>query len=204
MGDSEKPFVLVIDDNQQNIQVISAILDQAGYELAISLNAESALKYLENEKPDLILLDVMMPGMDGYELCTILKKDDILKEIPVIFLTAKHSTEDIVKGFDAGGVDYVTKPFRTPELLARIKTHIELKKAKEEIVTLQGIIPICANCKKIRNEEGAWEQMEKYISKHSNALFSHGICIDCARKLYGDQEWITKLEELEKKNKLHE
>jgi len=127
----------------------------------------------------------MMPEMDGYEVCVKLKSDKRYKHIPVIFLTAKAETEDIVKGFEVGGVDYVTKPFIAAELLARVKTHVEIK-------TLKGLLPICAKCKKIRDEEGFWSQMESYFKKHTDADFTHGICEDCADELYKDTNWYQK------------
>ena len=89
-------------------------------------------------------------------------------------------------------MDYVTKPFNAAELLARVKTHLELKKAREEIRTLRGILPICAHCKKVRNDSGFWEQVEVYVRNHSEAEFTHGLCPDCEKKLYGNQEWYKK------------
>jgi len=180
-----KSLILVVDDNQQNIQVLGAVLEQAGYGIAVAVNGQQALDYLVEEKPDLVLLDVMMPAMDGYEVCRTMKKDRDLKNIPVIFLTARGETGDLVRGFEAGGVDYITKPFHPEELLARVKTHVELKKAREEIRSLRGIIPICASCKKIRTDSGYWEQVDTYIENHSEAEFTHGVCPVCAERLYG-------------------
>ncbi len=134
----------------------------------------------------------MMPGMDGYQVCERLKKEKTTASIPVIFLTAKSDTDDIVRGFEAGGVDYVTKPFNSAELLARVKTHLELKNAREEIKTLRGILPICAHCKKVRNDSGFWEQVEVYVRNHSEAEFTHGLCPECERELYGNQEWYKR------------
>ncbi len=147
-------------------------------------------------EPDLILLDIMMPGMDGLEVCRKLKGMDETRETPVIFLTAKTETEDIVRGFEAGGVDYITKPFQAVELLARVKTHLELKKAREtrdrligelrealdKVRVLSGLLPICSYCKKIRDDQGYWSRVEEYITEHSDVTFSHGICPDCMEK----------------------
>jgi DNA-binding response OmpR family regulator len=119
--------ILVVDDNQDNLKVVSSLLKERGYKIALALDGYSALKVLENENIDLILLDIMMPGMDGFEVCRRLKENEKLKEIPIVFLTAVADTEDIVEGFRLGGVDYVTKPFRMEELLARVNTHIQLK-----------------------------------------------------------------------------
>ncbi len=119
-------------------------------------------------------------------MCQKLKDDENTKKIPVIFLTARTDTDSIVRGFEAGGVDYVVKPFNPAELLARVKTQIKLKQAFDEIRTLKGFIPICANCKKIRDDKGYWESVEEYIGKHSDAVFSHSICPESTKKLYPD------------------
>lgn len=123
--------ILVVDDNKENLTIVSKYLKEKGFNLALALNGKSALQILESDKIDLILLDIMMPEMDGFEVCEIIKNDSQHKEIPIIFLTAKTETDDIVKGFKAGGVDYITKPFRKEELFARIKNHLELKFMRE-------------------------------------------------------------------------
>jgi two-component system sensor histidine kinase/response regulator len=128
------PFILVVDDILRNLQVIGNILEEEGYEISVATNGEEALEIVHEETPDLILLDVMMPGMNGFEVCRRLKGMEKVKEIPVIFLTAKTETEDIIKGFEIGGIDYISKPFKKEELLIRIKTHLQLKFSKEIIV----------------------------------------------------------------------
>ncbi len=183
---NRKPLLLIVDDNSQNLQFLGDMVEKNGYEPALALSGTRALDYVLREKPDLILLDVMMPEIDGYEVCRRLKADPDTKDIPVIFLTAKTEMDDIVRGFEAGGVDYVAKPFASAELLARIKAHVELKLAREEIRTLRGIVPICAMCKSIRDENGQWWMMEEYVSKHTAAEFSHGLCPACAQKLFPD------------------
>ncbi len=198
MISSDSPLVLIVDDNPRNLQFLGSILVENEYDLAVSTNGIQVFEFLKNKKPDIILLDIMMPEMDGYEVCEKLKTDPNTKDIPVIFLTAKSDMSDIIRGFEVGAVDYVTKPFNSAELLARTKTHIALKRAREEINTLRGIIPICAQCKKIRDDKGIWNRMELYIEKHTEALFSHGICKDCEEELYGDEDWYkaTKSEEI--------
>lgn len=136
MDIQKKPVILAVDDNPQNLQVLGNILEPAGYAVVLAISASQALDYLKNEKPNLILLDVMMPEMDGFELCRRIKSIPTVKDIPVIFLTAKTSTEDIVRGFEAGAVDYVPKPFNQAELNARVKTHLELKAQKDEIIRI--------------------------------------------------------------------
>lgn len=125
--------ILVVDDNPKNIQVLGEILSEAGYQVGIAQNGVQALKFVASSSPDLILLDIMMPEMDGLETCIRLKESPNTKDIPVIFLTAKTQTEDIVKGFEVGAVDYVTKPFYSTELLARVRTHLQLKLTLKQI-----------------------------------------------------------------------
>ncbi len=131
LGIEDKPLVLIVDDILNNLQIIGNTLIDEGYEISMATNGIQALSMVDTVLPDLILLDVMMPDMDGFEVCRRLKDNDITREIPVIFLTAKNETEDIVKGFEAGGIDYIVKPFNSAELLARVNTYIELKKSKE-------------------------------------------------------------------------
>ena len=185
MKNKEDILILIVDDNPQNIQVIGNIISEEGYDTGVAINGTKTLNFVLKQPPDLILMDIKMPKMNGYQVCEILKKEKLTQDIPVIFLTAKTETEDIVKGFDAGGVDYVTKPFNSKELLARIKTHVELKLSRDEIKTLKGLIPICAGCKQIRDDKGYWFQVEEYITKNTDAAFTHSICPTCMEKLYG-------------------
>lgn len=139
MGNTNKPIILIVDDVPKNIQVLGTLLAKFDCELAVAMNGQQALDTVKKIKPDLILLDVMMPIMDGHETCKHLKNNNATKDIPVIFLSAKTETEDIVKGFELGAVDYVPKPFIGSELVARVKTHLTLKKAQrileEEVAT---------------------------------------------------------------------
>ena len=128
----KKPLILIVDDIQKNIQLLGNILKDEIYEIAIAENGRDALDMLEDLIPDLILLDIMMPEIDGFEVCKRLKEKSKTKEIPIIFLTAKTEVEDIVKGFELGAVDYVTKPFNPTELLARVTTHLDLKLARDK------------------------------------------------------------------------
>jgi sigma-B regulation protein RsbU (phosphoserine phosphatase) len=127
--------ILVVDDTPANIQIVAGILKEKGYQLSVATNGQQALEALERIRPDLILLDVMMPVMDGFETCRRLKASAAWREIPVIFLTSKTDTTDIVTGFEIGAVDYVAKPFNAHELLARINTHLtvdHLRRSLEE------------------------------------------------------------------------
>ena len=132
----DKKKILVVDDAPENISVLMEIL-KFDFRVVPALNGEKALSVAQKDNPpDIILLDVMMPGMDGYEVCKKLKADGKTKNIPVIFITSKAEIDDIVKGFELGAVDYVTKPFNPRELLSRVNNHLDLKRAREEIEEL--------------------------------------------------------------------
>jgi two-component system sensor histidine kinase/response regulator len=131
-----KPLILIAEDIPKNMEMVCSILRKEGYRLAMAGNGRQALTMVPDVRPDLILLDIMMPEMNGFEVCEELKKKTGTKDIPIIFLTAKVDTEDVVKGFELGAVDYVTKPFKGAELLSRVKTHLELKFAREELKEL--------------------------------------------------------------------
>src|SRR5512144_1402813 len=122
--------ILVVDDTPANIQSLAAILKEKGYQISAATNGKQALEVLARVQPDLILLDVMMPEMDGFETCRQLKAAERWRHIPVIFLTAKTETADIVQGFELGAVDYVAKPFNTHELLARVNTHLTMDRLR--------------------------------------------------------------------------
>ncbi len=124
------PKILLIDDIPQNIQVLGSFLSELNYHLSFATSATEALRLTSVNTYDLILLDIMMPDMDGFELCEKIKQNENLIDIPIIFISARTDHESILKGFTTGGVDYITKPFNSHELLARVKTHIELRKQK--------------------------------------------------------------------------
>src|SRR5215468_6212842 len=125
--------ILVVDDTPANIQTVAAILKGRGYQLSVATNGKQALEVLEKIQPDLILLDVMMPELDGFETCQRIKSAEAWRDIPVIFLTAKTDTADIVKGFEIGAVDYVGKPFNAHELLARVNTHLTIDQLRRSL-----------------------------------------------------------------------
>jgi adenylate cyclase len=125
--------ILVVDDTPANIQALAAILKERGYQISVATNGQQALDVLGRVQPDLILLDVMMPGMDGFETCRRLKAAEQWRHIPVIFLTAKTETADIVQGFELGAVDYVAKPFNAHELLARVNTHLTIDELRRSL-----------------------------------------------------------------------
>ncbi|MBK8801108.1 MAG: response regulator [Fibrobacteres bacterium] len=175
--------ILIVEDNPANVQVLAGILHREGFEVSVCLTGEQALEFLATHPVGLILLDVNMPGIDGYETCRRLRESPAMRWIPVIFLTARTEPEDIVRGFAVGGMDYVGKPFQPEELLARVRTHLELRRAREEIAELRSLVPVCAWCRKVRSDKGAWQTVDQYIKEHSAASISHGICPDCKTKI---------------------
>ncbi len=195
---SLKTKIVIADDDTVTRKLIENILTVDEYNVKTAGDGRQALQLIRENLPDLALLDVMMPGLTGYEVCRQMKTEPSTADIPVIFLTSKMELEDITEGFEAGAVDYVSKPPRPLELLARVRTHVELKKTRdslqehvrrlkesiEEIKTLSGMLPICANCKNIRDDQGYWQNVESYIADRSDAVFSHGMCPDCIKKLY--------------------
>jgi DNA-binding response OmpR family regulator len=202
--------ILIVDDMPVSIKVLGEFLSQE-YEVAVATSGRQALESADRNPPDLVLMDVVMPEMDGFEVCRRLRQNPKLVGVPVIFLTALADSDDVVRGFEAGGQDYILKPYKKGEVLLRVKTHMELKLAKEkldqyaqelerknkelqqameEIRTLRGILPICSYCKKIRNDEGYWDQVESYVTKHTHAEFTHSICPDCLQRYY-PAEWAS-------------
>jgi len=206
--EKRKANILIVDDVSRNIQILGSILRGEGYSLAFATSGQQALDIVASQHFDLVLLDVMMPGMNGFEVCRKLQEEPVTAQIPVIFLTAKTATDDIVEGLEAGAVDYVTKPFNAPELNARVRTHLRLRQVEEELRErnaelvkvneelqqtmqqlnkLEGILPICMYCKKIRlqgespDKQESWMDMETYIEEHSEAAFSHGCCPSCMK-----------------------
>jgi PleD family two-component response regulator len=194
----QKSKILIVDDKPENMCILDEILKEEYTTISVT-NGKSALQIAQTPPhPDLILLDIIMPDMDGYEVCKRLKENETTREIPVIFITAMSEVMDDVRAFENGCVDYVVKPFYPPAVRARVGNHIklknvtvelqkvidELKGALAKVKILNGLLPICAHCKKIRDDKGYWKQVEEYIEKYSNVQFSHGICPGCAKELY--------------------
>jgi CheY-like chemotaxis protein len=204
--------ILIVDDSPDQQVLLRAILGKAGHTDLLSANsAKTAFPMLDmdgQEPPtqiDLILMDVLMPELDGVEACRQIKSRPHLCDIPIIMVTAKSDLSNLQAAFAAGANDYITKPVNSVELLARASSALalkkerdcrkaregelrrsndELQKALRDVKVLRGLIPICASCKKIRNDGGFWQQLEEYIGEHSEAEFSHGICQPCVKKLY--------------------
>src|SRR5262245_58255770 len=124
--------ILVVDDTPANIQTLNAILKEQGYAISVAVNGKQALEAIERVRPDLVLLDVVMPEMDGHETCRRIKASPHWRDLPIIFLTAKKDSEDVVRGFELGAVDYVGKPFNAHELVARVRTHMTIDRLNKE------------------------------------------------------------------------
>ena len=133
MNPDKTPHILIVDDEKFNIEIVAAYLKEEKYKLSFALNAQAVLRTLSKIKIDLILLDISMPDVDGFEVCAMLKSESKTKDIPIVFLTAHNDIDYIQKAFEAGGVDYINKPFNSVELLARVKTHLQNKTYLEEI-----------------------------------------------------------------------
>lgn len=131
MADPEPPKLLVVDDNESNLDILLGLL--ADYDVIVALDGHSALDLLRHELPDVILLDIVMPGIDGYEVCARIKANPRWRDIPILFITARTDEASLVRAFDVGGSDYVTKPFRSRELLARVRTQVEYRRAMEQL-----------------------------------------------------------------------
>ncbi len=214
IADAETPLagdILIVDDTPANLRLLSGMLGKQGYKMRLAPNGKLALKSAKSAPPDLILLDIKMPGMNGYEVCEQLKADPRTCDIPIIFISALDQAENKVKAFTAGGVDYVTKPFQLEEVLARVETHLalrqlhrrlqaanvelarrleeleirneELQTALSTIKTLSGWVPICAWCgRNIQDDNGQWVKVEVYLHAHAEVEFTHGICPSCKQK----------------------
>jgi sigma-B regulation protein RsbU (phosphoserine phosphatase) len=193
-----KMKLLVAEDEPVSRHVLQSILVKWGYEVVVACDGVEAWQILQREDaPSLAILDWMMPGMDGIEVCQKVRGSTHLKPIYIILLTAKDRTEDLVLGLQAGADDYIAKPFDVRELRARLQVGLrvvelqraladrvkELEVALSNVKQLQGLLPICCYCKKVRNDQNYWEQVEQYISGHSEVQFSHGVCPDCYQKI---------------------
>lgn len=195
--------ILVTDDDPDILEINSTVLRNAGYEVYEAATGEECIEMVRRYHPDLVLLDVVLPDMTGIEVCKKIKEDPELQGPFIILLSGIQVTsDDQAEGLSFGADGYLIKPLPRKEFVARIKAMErikraeerllqtqheqaividELRKAMDEIKTLRGLIPICAWCKRIRDDKGYWDQLEVYLSKHSEAVFSHGLCPDCSR-----------------------
>jgi sigma-B regulation protein RsbU (phosphoserine phosphatase) len=189
--------VLIADDDLTYCRMLEALLCKWGYDPIVTCDGEQAWQIMQGpEAPQLAILDWMMPGKDGVDICRQVRQASPSKPTYIILITAKGRKEDVVSGLDSGADDYITKPFESEEFRARVQAGArilnlqmaladrvqELQEALEQIRTLQGVLPICMYCKKIRNDQNYWQQVETYVSQHSQAEFSHGLCPECFEK----------------------
>jgi diguanylate cyclase (GGDEF)-like protein len=180
--------ILIVDDVPKNIQVAANILQKEGYQMAFAQNGETALAQTKKIHFDLILLDIMMPEMDGYEVCHHIRQGSKNKDIPIIFLSAKNDSESIIKGFELGAMDYVAKPFNGAELLARVKTHLELFRSRKVLKETNERLQLEIN-ERIKAEEELKRSKEEYyqLSIHDNLTGLYN-----TRYLYKNLEKLTQ------------
>ena len=186
--------VLIADDDVVVRHAVRTYLTRWEYEVVECRDGHEAWNVLQTpDAPPLAILDWNMPGRDGVTLCTDLRKVEALSGMYVILLTSNHDKRDVIAGLESGADDYITKPVDWDELQARLRigTRIvklqktlasrvaELEEAIANVRTLSGLLPICAYCKRVRDDHDYWKQIEHYLSDHSDAMFSHGICPEC-------------------------
>lgn len=191
--------ILVAEDDLTSRVMLAGALEKGGHSVVAAANGSDAWRILqEPDAPPLAILDWMMPVMDGLEVVRRVRERTANLQPYLIILTARGDKTDIVAGLAAGADDYLVKPYDIGELHARVavgrrlleahatlaKKVEELQQALDHVKTLRGIVPICACCKKVRDDQGYWDQVESYISRHSEARFSHGLCPGCTQKLY--------------------
>ena len=195
--------ILIAEDDAISRRLLQAALVKWGYEVVVTTNGDEAWGALqEPDAPALAILDWLMPGQDGVELCRRARAIPQFSTLYLILLTSRGSKDDIVSGLEAGADDHVTKPFDHDELRALVQVGRrmvllqqalaervrELEAALSREQQLQGLLPICCYCKKIRDDRNYWHQVESYIVDHASVKFSHGVCPDCSVKIKLDQE----------------
>ncbi len=195
--------VLVAEDDTTSRRILEALLQRWGYAFELVADGDGAWQRLQrDDAPRLVVLDWQMPGLDGLEVLHRLRRRDAERRCYVLFVTTRDQKQDLVAALGAGADDYVTKPFDPDELRARLEVGrrfvelrdeldarlADLQAALDHVKTLQGVLPVCMYCHKIRSDQGAWDKMERYIEAHSSAQFSHSICPDCLQRHYPEDE----------------
>ncbi|MBI4476640.1 MAG: response regulator transcription factor [Acidobacteria bacterium] len=191
--------ILVAEDDAICRRLLEGTLRGWGYQAVACVDGERALdELMKPEAPSVAILDWMMPGLDGVDVCRRVRAEKAFKTPPyLIMLTANNRHEDIVAGLDAGADDYMVKPFNVDELRARVQCGVrvvslqkaladriqELEEAMSRVKRLQGLLPICAYCKRIRDGRNYWNQVDQYIGEHADVQFSHGVCPECSSAL---------------------
>jgi CheY-like chemotaxis protein len=190
--------ILIAEDESLSRRLLHAALAKWGYDVIVTANGAEAWQALQQpEAPPMLILDWLMPELDGVEICRRARQTPALRSSYIILLTAKDKKADVVSGLEAGADDYVTKPFDNDELRARVQVGsrviqlqsalaarvAELEEALSRVTQLQGLLPICCYCHKIRDDHNYWHRVENYISQHADVRFSHGICPECTEKV---------------------
>jgi len=194
--------LLIADDDPNTVNLLRKYLMLWNYEVVAASNGSEAIEIINgNDPPQLIVLDWLMPDINGIEVIKKVRLRDSANPPYIILFTVRDEKGAIIEGLEAGANDYITKPFDKDEFRARIRVGErvvqlqnslsdrirQLQEAVSQIKSLRGIIPICSYCHKIRNDQKSWQQLEKYISEHSGAEFSHGICPECLKKHYPEE-----------------
>ena len=189
--------VLIAEDEIVSRRLLESALPRWGYDVITATDGEEAWTLLqEPDAPAIMVLDWLMPRLDGVEICRRIRAHPRLSSVYIILLTSRAAVEDVVQGLEAGANDYITKPFDAAELRARMQVGVrvvnlqttlaervrEVEEALSRVKQLQGLLPICSYCKKIRDDQNYWHQVESYVGQHTDARFSHGICPECTEK----------------------
>ncbi len=195
--------ILVVDDNPDILFLTSRTLKKAGYKVTTASDGKECMTIVQANQPDLMIMDVMLPDIKGTELCRRFKADPVLKKSFIVLMSGTvTSSEDQGNGLELGADGYIAKSISSSEFLARVNAMvrivraekerdqliIELEDALQKVKQLKGLLPICAFCKKIRDDKGYWNRLEDYISTHTDADFSHSICEECLDKHYPEKD----------------
>jgi phosphoserine phosphatase RsbU/P len=194
---------LIADDDKTTALLVRRALERCGLAVTVAHDGQAAWDILSGaDPPEIALLDWMMPAIDGLELCRRIRSGPHRANLYLLLVTSREARADVVSGLDAGADDYVVKPFDVDELSARVRVGMrvvslqlslannvaQLQEALARVKTLSGLLPICSYCKRVRKDEDYWQQMEHYVSEHSDAEFSHGICPACFERVRQDFE----------------
>ena len=194
---------LIADDDRIATEILSTALQRLNIQVAVANDGGAAWDLLTaGDSPSLAIIDWMMPTVDGLELCRRIRQNAAHAHMYLILLTGRDARKDVVAGLDAGADDYIVKPFDPDELRARVQVGVrvlalqerladrvaELQDALTRVKRLQGLLPICSYCKRIRGDDQYWQQVDSYITEHTDAQFTHGICPPCAEKLLAEIE----------------
>jgi len=186
----KKMLIYIADDDETNLKLIQTVLTQEGFtNIRTYTSGKLMLSDIRHNCPDLLLLDIMMPGFSGYEVLEWIKRDSTLEHIPVMMITAvslDDNLEPLKRCFDLGAMDFISKPFTNLELVLRVKSALRLEHSRQaleaaaaKISSLEKLLPICSYCKKVRTDKNYWQEVEVYISEHTDTMFSHSICPEC-------------------------